>query len=157
MLSDKTSSWMMDNGLDPQIIDGRGKHQDSALILASRRGELNIVRELLDAGAEVNLRNMDGTNALWAACVADSYAIADLLLQRGADIDNQNDNGATVLMYAASNDRTRWVDYLLGAGADIRLCYLDDYSALDLASNIDILRLLRKADMRLIADSEVGC
>lgn len=157
MLSDKTNTWMTDNGFDPKKINARGNYQDTALILASRKGELNVVQELIDAGVEINLRNMDGTNALWAACVADSFAIVDLLLQRGADIDNQNDNGATVLMYAASNKRTHWVDYLLGAGADIRLRSLDDYSALDLASNVEILRLLRKAEKRLLAESEVGC
>ena len=157
MLSDKTNTWMTENGFDPQKINARGNHQDTALILASRKGVLGVVQELLDDGTEINLRNMDGTNALWAACVADSFAIADVLLQRGADIDNQNDNGATVLMYAASNGRTQWVDYLLGAGADIRLRSVDDYSALDLASNVEILRLLGKAEKRLLAESEVGC
>jgi hypothetical protein len=60
-------------------------------------------------------------------------------------------------MYAASNGRTQWVDYLLGADADIRLRSLDDYTALDLASNIDILRLLKKAEKHQIAESEVVC
>ncbi|MES9814701.1 MAG: ankyrin repeat domain-containing protein [Candidatus Thiodiazotropha sp.] len=157
MLSDRTHDWMAANGFDPLAVDGRANHQDTALILASRRGELGIVRELLDAGAVINLCNMDGTNALWAACVADSYTIAELLLQRGIDIDNQNDNGATVLMYAASNGRAGWVDYLLGVGADIRLRSLDDFSALELASNIQILRMLQQAEKHKSFESEVGC
>jgi ankyrin repeat protein len=157
MLSDMVSGWMQANGFDPQRIDGRGEHRDTALILASRRGELQIVRELLEAGADIGLCNMDGTNALWAACVADSYAIAELLLQRGVAIDHQNDNGATVLMYAASNGRTQWVEFLIQAGADIRLRSLDDYTALDLAGNIQILRLLQQADKQRHAESEVGC
>lgn len=157
MLSDEVRDWMQGRGFDPQRIDGRGEHRDTALILASRRGELQIVLALLDAGADIGLCNMDGTNALWAACVADSFAIAELLLQRGAAIDRQNENGATVLMYAASNGRTRWVDFLIQAGADLRLRSLDDYSALDLASNREILHLLRQADRQRDAESEVGC
>jgi ankyrin repeat protein len=157
MLIDRTRDWMLENGFEPHKIDARGEHSDTALILASRRGEVDRVRDLLDAGADINLRNMDGANALWAACVADSYPVAELLLQRGVDINNQNENGATVLMDAASNGRTEWVNYLLGAGADIRLRSLDDYSALDLAGNIVILRLLKNADKHQIAESEIGC
>lgn len=157
MLSTMAHDWMLANSFDPQIIDGSGNYRDSALILASRRGELEIVRELLEAGNNVNLRNMDGTNALWAACVADSYTITDLLLQRGCKIDNQNDNGATVLMFAAANGCTKWVDYQLAAGADIRLSSLDDYSALELAGNVTILRSLREAGKQQRAESGVGC
>ncbi len=146
MLSNKTKQWMADNGFNPEQINDEGQHQDSALILACRKGERAYVEDLLAAGANVNLRNMDGTDALWAACVADDYLIADRLLQQGANIDNQNDNGASVLMYAASNGRSPWVNYLLEAGANISLRSLDDFSALDLASAITILRTLKKAE-----------
>ena len=40
MLSDKLRGWMQANGFDPLWIDGRGEHQETALILASRRGEV---------------------------------------------------------------------------------------------------------------------
>jgi ankyrin repeat protein len=155
MLNAKTREWMAANGFNPQLINGEGIHQDSALILACRRAELKIVEDLLEAGADLNLRNMDGTDALWAACVADAYGIADLLLQKGANIDNQNDNGASVLMYAASNGRSEWVDYLLQAGADISLLSLDGFSALDLASTITILRTLKKAEQEKSAGGVV--
>jgi len=146
MLSETSENWMREHGFEPSQLDGKAKHQDTALILASRLGEEAIVKELLAAGAAVNLTNMDGTNALWAACVANSYPIAELLLAHGADIDNQNENGATVLMYAASNNRDEWVDYLLQKGADTSPRSLDDFSALDLASNVTILRRLRAVE-----------
>jgi ankyrin repeat protein len=143
MLSESVTTWMANNGFNPQQLDYPGKHQDSALILASRRGDWAVVTELVAGGADLNHRNMDGTNALWAAVVAGSYEIAELLLAAGVDIDNQNDNGATALMYAASNGKTSWVEYLLQRGADHTLRSLDDYSALDLACNVEILRMLR--------------
>jgi ankyrin repeat protein len=146
MLSETTKNWMREHGFEPSQLDGKAKHRDTALILASRLGEEAIVEELLDAGAAVNLTNSDGTNALWAACVANSYPIAEKLIAHGADIDNQNENGATVLMYAASSNRDEWVDYLLQKGADTSLRSPDDFSALDLASNITILRRLRAAE-----------
>ena len=143
MLSDNTIQWMTENGFDPQQLNLPGRYGDTPLILASRRGLPVVVADLISAGADIHHRNMDGTNALWAAVVADSIAIAERLLASGADLDNQNDNGATVLMYAASTGKTQWVRFLLEKGADTGLKSLDDFTALDLASNVDILRLLR--------------
>ncbi len=145
MLTTQTVQWLAQHGFDANAPDRPGQYRDTPLILAARRGEAAVVDELLQAGAAVNSRNMDGTNALWAACVADRFDIAERLLAHGAAIDNQNDNGATVLMYAASNGKEAWVRFLLQAGADTALRSLDDYSALDLANTLPILRLLRAA------------
>ncbi len=145
MPSESTTRWLAEKGFNPEQLDQPGRHQDTPIILASRLGEAGIVSELIAAEVNVNHRNMDGTNALWAAVVADSRNIAEQLLAAGADLDNRNDNGATTLMYAASNGKTEWVRFLLEKGADTSLQSLDDYTALDLASNIDILRLLRQA------------
>ncbi|WP_369855478.1 ankyrin repeat domain-containing protein [Candidatus Thalassolituus haligoni] len=145
-----TISWMVEHGFDPQRLDKPGRYHDTPLILASRQGRFDVVSDLAtmpDAIATnaLNYRNMDGTNALWAAVVADDYAIAELLLTLGIDLDNLNDNGASVLMYAASSGKTPWVAWLLDKGADTRAETLDGFTALDLASNIDCLRLLKRA------------
>lgn len=124
-MQETTRQWLTANGFDPAHLDLPGKYQDTALIAAARSGETEVVRDLLQAGADVQHRNMDGTNALWAACVADDTPAAELLLAHGCPIDNQNDNGATVLMYAASSGKARWVSFLLDAGADDRLRSLD--------------------------------
>jgi len=145
MLSHTTTTWLEDNGFDWQSLEKRGQYDDTAVILASRRGQLGVVEELIGAGVNLNHRNMDGTNALWAAVVANSFPIAEALLAADANINNQNDNGATVLMYAASNSKPEWVSYLLEKGADTLLKSLDDFTALDLANTVEILRLLRKA------------
>lgn len=146
MLSDTTKQWLANEGFDPANPNCPGKHQDSPLILASRRGELAIATALIAAGVDINHRNMDGTNALWAAVVADSFELAEQLLVAGIDIDNINDNGATTLMYAASAGKTPWVEFLLAKGAATAHESLDGFSALDLASNIECLRLLRRHD-----------
>jgi ankyrin repeat protein len=145
MLSDATRTWLQENHFDVNDLDKTATHDDTPIILASRRGEVQIVAELIEAGVNINHRNMDGTNALWSAVVANSETVADMLIAHGADIDNQNDNGATALMYASSNSKPEWVKYLLGKGANRTLKSLDDYTALDLANTIEILRLLRKA------------
>lgn len=142
MVSSNTISWMSDNGFSPDDLNSRSRYDDTALILASRQGLLEIVKDLIHGGAKLNGHNMDGTNALWAACVADSFPIAELLLKHGIKLDHQNDHGATVLMYAASSGKQAWVEYLLNAGADLSLRSLDGFDALDLASSFPILKLL---------------
>lgn len=144
MLSARTQQWIADKGFSTTDLNAPGRYQDTPLILASRQGERDIVQELLAAGVLVDHRNQDGTTALWASVVANDFTIADWLLEHGANLDNQNDNGATALMYASSSGKTEWVKYFLARGADTSLRSLDDFTALDLANNLDILRLLRQ-------------
>lgn len=146
-LSVETRLWLRDNDFDAESLDAPGRYQDTPVILASRRGLLPQVQELIAAGVNLNHRNMDGTNCLWAAIVPNRFDIAELLLQQGVDIDNQNDNGATALMYASSAGKTDWVAFLLSKGANPHLQSLDGYTALDLAGNVECLRLLRKAGL----------
>lgn len=57
-------------------------------------------------------------------------------------------NGATCLMYAASSGKTEVLIRLLAGGASLDLTSLDDFSALDMAANIECLQLLSNAARR---------
>jgi ankyrin repeat protein len=115
------------------------------LMRACKEGRLDIVDELLTAGADLAVLNADGCNALWLACYNGSPAIIQRLIDAGIAIDNQNGNGATALMYVASNSKPELVKLLLENGADPALRNFDDFRAVDLAASLDCLRLLRKA------------
>ena len=142
-LSEPLKSWMKERDFDPGNLDKRGWNNDTALMRAAREGAVAMCEELLAAGASVNLKNKDGNNALWMACVSESDRIIQMLLENGIDIDNQNDNGATALIYASSAGKTAMVKGLAGHGANTSLTTLDDFSALDVAANIEILKYLR--------------
>lgn len=147
-LTEATCQWMTDNGFDPNHPAQTGRHEDTALIAACRHDKENIVLDLLRLPADqvaLNHRNADGTNALWAAVVANNVFLADNLLAAGIDINNLNDNAASTLMYASSAGKTEWVSYLLDMGAETHTETLDGFTALDLAANIDCLRLMRRA------------
>lgn len=144
-LSRETSQWLMDYGYDCEDLNQRGENGDTALMKATRLGQYAVVKELLNAGADVNARNNDGNNALWFACFGNHYDLMELLLAAKIDIDNQNDNGATVLMYGASAGKTAVVKLLLQHNPNLNLQNLDDYQAIDFASNIEVLNLLKKA------------
>ena len=145
MLSQQTQNWISQNGFDSDDINLPGRYDDTPLILACRRGESIVAEELMQAGANIHHSNMDGTTALWACVVSDSFALADKLLDAGIDLNHVNGNGATTLMYACSAGKAEWVKYFLGKGANISIQSFDGFNALDLASNIECLRLMKSA------------
>ncbi|MDO8988019.1 MAG: ankyrin repeat domain-containing protein [Sideroxyarcus sp.] len=115
------------------------------LMHAARVGDGEAVVALLARGADTALVNADGNGALWFACFADSEECVAELVKAGAPLDSQNVNGATALIYCASAGKTPLVRLLLEAGADTGLMTLDDFTALELASNMACLKLLKAA------------
>jgi ankyrin repeat protein len=89
------------------------------LMQAAAFGNIETLRVLLDAGAEVNARNRaDATALLWAAGDPEK---ARLLIERGADVKLQSKQGRTPLMVAASRPaNSSVVALLLAKGADPR-------------------------------------
>lgn len=138
-----TEVWLQKKGYSADNLDAQLDNGTTALATACGEGEIDIVRDLLDSGVNINLKNNDGNNALWFACFGNYLDIMELLINAGIDLDNQNDNGVTVLMYAASAGKTDALNLLLEAGANPHLRNLDDFRAIEFSSTIEILNLLR--------------
>jgi thiosulfate/3-mercaptopyruvate sulfurtransferase len=113
------------------------------LMHAARTGDIEALKGLLARGADPALMNADSNGALWFACFANSEACIAALIDAGAPLDSQNVNGATALIYCASAGKAPLVRQLLEAGANPDLMTLDDFTALELASNLECLRLLK--------------
>ena len=80
-----------------------GRDGKTALILAASLGETELVRTLLQAGAEVNLRNAkDGTTALMWAANTGAMATVRLLLEAGARADLKAHDGWSAVEAARS-------------------------------------------------------
>lgn len=141
--------WLDDNNFSAINLDQRAWNNETALMTLSRMGNADYCRELIAAGASVNLVNKDGNNALWLACFADNLEICELLIGAGIDLDNQNDNGATALIYAASAGRPAVVKTLVKHGAKLDLVTLDDYSAMDVAADLESFKFLRSLFKKL--------
>jgi uncharacterized protein len=144
-LSEATTQWLIAKGYNPEDLNQPGENGDTALMKATREGVYEFVKELIDAGTDIDARNSDRNNALWFACFGNHYDLINLLLAHNINIDNQNDNGATVLMYAASAGKTEVVKLLLQHHPNLYLKNLDDYKAIDFASNVEVLGILKNA------------
>lgn len=121
------------------------KKTEPLLILAARQGRGDVLNYLLQQNTDLNVLDNYGNNALWAACFAESSSCIKQLLDAGIDMDYQNTTGATALTYASSSGKHLVVAQLLQAGANPLLTTLDDFNALDLAANLECLRLLKQA------------
>jgi ankyrin repeat protein len=135
---------------DNDTLNSTRANKMTPLMHAARLGDLEIARELLTLGVDVNRRNIDGNNALWLACFGGNVELIDALIVAGIDINNINDTGATTLMYAASAGKTAAVQRLLAAGVDTSSITVDGFTACDMAANIECLQLLRHAHKHLL-------
>jgi ankyrin repeat protein len=108
-------------------------------------GNIEIVRILLDKGANVNVPRKDGITPLHLASNQGSVEIVKLLLDKGAKVDVKGGkNSITPLMLASMNGHTEVVKLLLERGADPRLKSFGS-TAFDYAKNDEIKALLVKA------------
>ena len=73
----------------------------ASLFIASQNGHLDVVRLLLQKGADKDKANNNGTTPLLFASLNGHLEIVLLLLQKGADKDKANHNGMTPLFFAS--------------------------------------------------------
>lgn len=143
--TDKTRLWFRENEYDVNEINKQGKHGNSAVMKAAREGEVDIVKELIGLGANLDLKNIDGNSALWNSCFANSYECFFALIDGGIDINSTNVNGVTSLMYCSSAGKEDFVKLLLENKADASIENLDGFLAIDLAVTSKIVKMLKEA------------
>ena len=136
-------SFITDFSFDPANLNSPWHHALTPLMRAALLGYSDLVKELLSLGVNIHLRNTDGNNALWLACVSDNADVVQQLINAGIDIDNQNVTGATALMYTASSGKAEMMKILLNNGADPLIRTDDDYLAVELSATEACLELLR--------------
>jgi hypothetical protein len=111
---------------------------ETALTAAVEMGHTNLVRELLDKGADANAKSDDGKTMLYIASREGNSDVVQALLDKGADVNAKGSNGATALMVASQNGRVDVVRALIDKGADINAKMNGGWTALLLASGNDL-------------------
>ena len=92
----------------------------TALHWAALGGHDHIVKQLIDAGADVNAaESASGMSALHGAARWNRLTTAGLLLANGAAVDARDRFGRTPLFDAMVKGRLEMIDLLLGSGADL--------------------------------------
>ena len=102
----------------------------TALMHASGRGYSDIVKLLIESGADVNIQDNRGYTALMSASYKGHREVAKLLIESGADVNAQDNDGVTVLMYASKAGLTEVVRLLIEKGADVDAKDNENWNAL---------------------------
>jgi len=93
-----------------------------ATFIATSAEQVEIVKLLLQAGADPNEATHDGESAILRACsTAGNHHAREIvkeLIAAGADVNKENERGMTPLQYAVISGEEQVVDLLLTAGAD---------------------------------------
>ena len=111
-------------------VESRNSADESPLMLAALKGHTEIVKRLVEKGADVN---KPGWAPLHYAATNGHIEIMNLLLEHHAYIDASSPNGSTPLMMAALYGTASAVKLLLEAGADPTIKNTLGLTAIDFA------------------------
>ncbi|MDD9901902.1 MAG: ankyrin repeat domain-containing protein [Alphaproteobacteria bacterium] len=113
----EVAGMLLERGASPNDGDDRG---DTPLRYASCfRGDYDLALKLIDAGADVNVKNKHGRTALMEAVEHNQVNFVEKLLLKGADVNACDTIGVTSLMYAAAAGYLEITRFLLEKGADV--------------------------------------
>jgi ankyrin repeat protein len=90
------------------------------LIQAAERGELVVVRQLVQKGARINARDMRGRTALLAATQRNEIEVARFLIREGADVNAKDFVHDTPFLLAAAEGRIEILKMALAVDADLK-------------------------------------
>ena len=131
------------------------KEPRSSIHDASRKGNIEVVRQQITAGTDVNTKRAGMTPLHWSVNRGHKE-IVGLLIAEGANVNMKNNFGSTPLHHAASKGYKEIVELLIMAGADVNGKMNNGITPLGSASFIhertpdskktknDIITLLRK-------------
>jgi len=97
----------------------RALQQADTLSQAVREGDVQAVKELLEAGADANARYAGGRTALHIAVSQGNTALAEQLLAGGADVNSKDKDGLTPLLLVSQNDTEMVALFHAYGGPDI--------------------------------------
>ena len=123
-------------------VDVRNSRDETPLMLASLRGQENLVVALVSRGAAVN---KSGWTPLHYAATGGHVRVSAFLIGAQADVNAESPNGTTPLMMAAMYGNAETVKLLLESGAEAYPRNDQDLSAEDFA-----IRAGREAALNLI-------
>lgn len=107
--------------LDNKVIDPSKDDVYYGLGEASYKGNLGVIKLLIENGANVNGGNYSGAESpLTKAARYGYHGIVKYLLDKGADIEIRSQQGNTPLLYAAWEGKLEMIKFLVAKGADIQ-------------------------------------
>uniref|UniRef100_A0A2K6FCW1 Ankyrin repeat domain 31 n=1 Tax=Propithecus coquereli TaxID=379532 RepID=A0A2K6FCW1_PROCO len=130
-------------GMKTAGINKRNARGESRLHVAARRGNLSVVKALIESGADVNLKDNAGWTPLHEAAHEGSADIIVELLKAGANVNSENLDGILPLHDAVASNHLKAAEILLQNGANPNQKNQKQKTALDEADDEKMKELLK--------------
>jgi ankyrin repeat protein len=98
--------------------EGTTRPPGISLHAAAMQGNVNAVRQHMEAGSDLDAEDAYGSSPLTVAATFGQTEVARILIEGGADLETTNNDGSTPLHVAAFLCRTEIVQLLLDHGAN---------------------------------------
>ncbi|XP_037660984.1 fibronectin type 3 and ankyrin repeat domains protein 1 isoform X3 [Choloepus didactylus] len=103
--------WMIKDGCEVDVVDA-GSGWTPLMRVSAVSGSQKVASLLIEAGADVNMKDRDGKTPLMVAVLNNHEELVQLLLDKGADASVKNEFGKGVLEMARVFDRQNVVSLL---------------------------------------------
>ncbi|XP_064647136.1 26S proteasome non-ATPase regulatory subunit 10-like [Lineus longissimus] len=102
-------------------VNAQNREGRTALHVATRLGNIEIVKELVKGGARVNAETEDYKTSLHVASWKGHDDIVKYLISSGADVNRADMDGTTAMHWAAKHNKNDLIEYLIDSGAKVSL------------------------------------
>ncbi|GLD59947.1 BRCA1-associated RING domain protein 1-like isoform X2 [Lates japonicus] len=126
-------------------VTKRNHKGETLLHLAAIKGDVEAVKELLDQGADPNLKDNAGWTPLHEACNLGHVAVVEVLVSRGALLNTPGYENDSPLHDAVRNGHSAIVKLLLQLGASQNVLNLYGKRPADYAVSLEMLEIFQKA------------
>ena len=117
-----------------QVYGQENPTANVSLHMAALQGDLDAVKQHIEAGSDLNEKDAWGSTPLVIAITFDKTEVAKALIDAGADLNTRNNEGSTPLHIAALFCRPEIVQALLDKGADRYIRNVSGSTAFDIVT-----------------------
>jgi len=118
--------------------------QRTPLFFAVQIGDIEKVKLLLEHGSNINEKGWCEENIVYYAIKNDQSEMLKFLISQSADIFYSDENNQNYLMKASELGASKCVEILIGEGLDVQEEDWVQSQAIDMAMNIETVKILQK-------------
>lgn len=140
---------------EPTLAYAKSKGGFTPLHMASINGHAEVAEVLIDAGTDINARNLEGVTSISKAVQGNYPELVRLLIEKGADVNLKDDSGTNPILIAEMEGYTNITALLLPV-SDVNVSTAGGATPLHMAASRglgDIQSLLDRGAMVNVADN----
>ncbi|MDR2192343.1 MAG: ankyrin repeat domain-containing protein [Endomicrobium sp.] len=137
--------YLLDNGAANRNVPSARRGADYALIKACKLGNIEAIRLLIKAGADVSVIDARGRGLLFYAASRNDVAVLEFIYPYNKRMLNSiDDDGFTPLMVAVERGNIHGVRFLVGKGAYLDVKNKHSYNAVHYSKNAELTKFLNE-------------